>query len=420
MEPTHNNSTNNNDDSLEVEHLILVVHGIGEMMQALDIFGLKKVPTIAECCGYLRDNHAEVSDSRSNRTTQTNTLGRVEYLPVEWHEAFSIQSTRRPLAESFVSGTNRRSNKVGVNDISLRTIPTLRSFANDTLMDILYFMSPVHHDVIIDIVAFELNFIVKRFRKLTGFNGDISIIGHSIGSVIAWDILDHQNSDQTSPQSPIAKKHSAMAKADDSYRYPQLNFQVDAVYMLGSPIPVFLMIRNQENPLSNTFTLNGCSRVFNIFHPYDPVSYRIEPLLNSRNAEIEPDIMLHWNGGFRFQYQTKRIWKKIVDQTLRAEENVIHSLESGIEALGLVDSTFNKNASCDNENGRIEASHRLLTGALNAGRRIDYMLQEKEIDRANEYVAALAAHSCYWLEKDLSLFIANEIRLAKETKHVSK
>jgi hypothetical protein len=50
-----------------------------------------------------------------------------------------------------------------------------------------------------------------------------------------------------------------------------------------------------------------------------------------------------------------------------------------------------------------------MTGSLNGGRRIDYMLQEKEIDRANEYVAALAAHSCYWLEKDLSLFIANEI-----------
>jgi hypothetical protein len=58
-----------------------------------------------------------------------------------------------------------------------------------------------------------------------------------------------------------------------------------------------------------------------------------------------------------------------------------------------------------------ESSHRVITGQLNGGRRIDYMLQEKEIDRANEYVAALAAHSCYWLEKDLSLFIARQICL---------
>lgn len=39
------------------------------------------------------------------------------------------------------------------------------------------------------------------------------------------------------------------------------------------------------------------------------------------------------------------------------------------------------------------------------------MLQEKEIENANEYVAALAAHSSYWLEKDLSLFIAHQICL---------
>ena len=39
------------------------------------------------------------------------------------------------------------------------------------------------------------------------------------------------------------------------------------------------------------------------------------------------------------------------------------------------------------------------------------MLQEKEIENANEYVAALAAHSSYWVEKDLSLFIAHQICL---------
>ena len=91
---------------------------------------------------------------------------------------------------------------------------------------------------------------------------------------------------------------------------------------------------------------------------------------------------------------------------------MIHSLESGIERLGLLDPALKKNAHSDEKPQDFnyqETSHRLLAGSLNAGRRIDYMLQEKEIDFANEYVAALAAHSCYWLEKDLSLFIASEI-----------
>ena len=419
VHPTNNNFIGDDEavdiDVAGADHLCLVVHGIGEMMQSFDLFGLKKVPTIVDCCGYLRDNHAEILDARQaiNEIKENNKLERVEYLPVEWHEAFSIQSTRRSLTELIPSPKNTRSSKVTIDDISLRTIPNLRSFANDTLMDILYFMSPEHHDVIINIVVFELNFIVNRFRKLTGFEGKISIIGHSIGSVITWDILDNHKINSSIQSSPIDTE-PALTKDDDSYRYPQLNFQIDSAFMLGSPIPVFLMIRNQRKPLASTFTLSGCSRFYNIFHPYDPVSYRIEPLLHPRNAEVEPKIMTHWNGGYRFQYQTRRLWKKLVDRTRRAEENVIQGLESSIEALGLVDSTFKKNdeKSGDLKNG--ESSHRLITGSLNGGRRIDYMLQETEIDRANEYVAALAAHSCYWLEKDLSLFIANEISINAE------
>jgi DDHD domain len=414
-----------NDCDDPVDHLVLIVHGIGEMLQSFDFFGLKKVPTIVDCCGYLRNNHAEVLDARFSQMFSAidgipeTQFDRVEYLPVEWHESFSIQSTRRLLTESpTASGTNRST--TSINDISLRTIPNLRQFANDTLMDVLYFMSPIHHDIIIDIVVNEMNFVVERFRKLTGFEGCISVVGHSLGSIIAWDILDHQHSDSIT-MSPIQQPESTSPEEEDQQQqdsgYPQLDFEVDNAFMLGSPIPVFLMIRNQRKPLAVDHVLAGCPRVFNIFHPYDPVSYRIEPLLHPSNADVEPKIMTHWNGGFRFQYQTKRLWKKIVDRTVHAQESVLRSVESSISALGLLDSANaggdEEDASSQSSNGSgvPQSTHTIVTGRLNGGRRIDYMLQEKEIDRANEYVAALAAHSCYWLEKDLSLFIARQICL---------
>ena len=44
--------------------------------------------------------------------------------------------------------------------------------------------------------------------------------------------------------------------------------------MLGSPIAVFLLIRNQQQPLEADYCLPGCSRMFNIFHPFDPAAYR--------------------------------------------------------------------------------------------------------------------------------------------------
>ena len=86
--------------------------------------------------------------------------------------------------------------------------------------------------------------------------------------------------------------------------------------------------------------------------------------------------------------------------------------------LGLLDSMGDDGPNKDglnqldpfsNSNGAEGRSARIPTGKLNQGRRIDFMLHEKEIENANEYVATLAAHSCYWMEKDLSLFVAWEI-----------
>jgi len=195
----------NNDN--HIDHLVLIVHGIGEMLQSVDIFGLNipNLSSIIDCCGFLRKNHTEVQRNRYSQmyqtaeSTSTATTGRVEYLPVEWHEAFSILSQRRSPGVSPVSSegqlvrAERKPSQVMMNDISLRTIPQLRGFANDTLMDVLYFMSSEHHDVIIDIVATEMNVVAQKFRALTGFTGKVSVIGHSLGSIILWDLLANQS-----------------------------------------------------------------------------------------------------------------------------------------------------------------------------------------------------------------------------------
>ena len=45
-------------------------------------------------------------------------------------------------------------------------------------------------------------------------------------------------------------------------------------------------------------------------------------------------------------------------------------------------------------------------GRLCMGNRIDYSLQEKEIEITNEYIFAVGAHVLYWASKDLANFIA--------------
>ena len=172
----------NNNDSSKIGHLCLVVHGIGEMLRSIDVFGMS-LQNLSDCCRSMRRNHAQVLDAHfaqmyphANATVWAQcSTGRVEYLPVEWHESFSILTQRKAVVVSDEAtidpSCHRKShhsvnetsyNTVMMQDISLRTIPNMREFANDTLMDVLFFMSPEHHDIIIDLVTKEMNLGVLR------------------------------------------------------------------------------------------------------------------------------------------------------------------------------------------------------------------------------------------------------------------
>ena len=90
--------------------------------------------------------------------------------------------------------------------------------------------------------------------------------------------------------------------------------------------------------------------------------------------------------------------------------------------MGLLDSSFESEMRAEADPGVADddstessdgesdfAGRRVDCGSLNSGARVDYVLQEKEIESTNEYLFALGAHSMYWSEKDLSYFIAKEL-----------
>ena len=43
------------------------------------------------------------------------------------------------------------------------------------------------------------------------------------------------------------------------------------------------------------------------------------------------------------------------------------------------------------------AEEEIHMGQLNEGHRVDYVLQEGPLESFNDYLFALASHSCYWL-----------------------
>jgi len=76
--------------------------------------------------------------------------------------------------------------------------------------------------------------------------------------------------------------------------YPQLEFKVNKFFALGSPIAMFLTIRGVES-LSRDFHLPTCESMLNIFHPFDPVAYRMEPLINP-SIKQKPVLIPHHKG----------------------------------------------------------------------------------------------------------------------------
>lgn len=71
---------------------------------------------------------------------QTQKVGRVEFLPVSWHKALR--------GDKGIDEQLKR--------ITLRSIPKFRDFTNDTLLDILFYTSPVYCQVVNNSLKLQL------------------------------------------------------------------------------------------------------------------------------------------------------------------------------------------------------------------------------------------------------------------------
>ena len=76
---------------------------------------------------------------------------------------------------------------------TLNTIPALRSIANDVVLDVLLYLTPNYcYDVlrsVTDQIFSVYGLFNKTFPDFASRGGKFSLIGHSLGSVICWDLL---------------------------------------------------------------------------------------------------------------------------------------------------------------------------------------------------------------------------------------
>lgn len=176
---------------------------------------------------------------------------------------------------------------------------------------------------------------------------------------------------------------------------------------------MFVTIRGLDN-LGEKFELPTCPGFFNIFHPYDPVAYRIESLINQKLANVKPVLIPHHKGRKRMHLELKEtmakvgsdLKQKLVDSmkntwnSLLGWSNTRSPVQPAIaEEVDKVLEQFATKHSAQKEAeeqcGNSEVGN-INLGRLNNGRRIDYVLQEAPVEFFNEYIFALSSHVCYW------------------------
>lgn len=76
----------------------------------------------------------------------------------------------------------------------------------------------------------------------------------------------------------------------------------------NSFLGMFVTVRGIDS-LGLNFSLPTCPQFFNIFHPFDPVAYRVEPLVSPDLAEKRPALIPHHKGRKRMHLGEKLFFR---------------------------------------------------------------------------------------------------------------
>ncbi|CAO3656995.1 unnamed protein product [Mucor hiemalis] len=222
-----------------VDHVIFVIHGIGQQTEQYGHF-YEHIENLQETTRQVLQ--AKVPDHNV----------RIELIPIEWHR--HIHEQVDPI----------------INKITLKSIPTIRLIENDYLADVLFYFSKDRGQNIVDNVTNLFNTSYHNFmEKHPNFDGKIVIMGYSLGGIIVWDILSHQRELKTQEEKDMYKKMDI--------NFSKLDFKPHFFFGLGSPVGAVLTFRGHDPKLYHPdFDI----QFENVFHPFDPLGYRFEPLFS--------------------------------------------------------------------------------------------------------------------------------------------
>ncbi|KAJ5616982.1 hypothetical protein N7537_002096 [Penicillium hordei] len=382
--------------------LVLVVHGIGQKLsERMESFHFTHA---------INAFRREVNMELNNEPVWPHVRqdhGGIMVLPVNWRTNLSLDDLD---VESGIE--DPASNNFSLADITPQTLPAIRSLISDVMLDIPYYLSH-HKPKMVKAVIREANRVYRLWCKNNpGFqdHGRVHLIAHSLGSVMAVDILSHQ------PTHVPRFDFSNTALHSDIFE-----FDTKHLFLCGSPVGFFLLLnkasllprKGRDKPGSEGDDLlrgvageagqYGCLAVdnlYNIMHTTDPIAYRVNAtvdsdLSNSLKMGIIPSSGSTFWQSFGSVFRWSSTPSTLLPSTAPTRPAAISKLPSNVE-LETHDFT------------REEIAEKRMF-LLNDNGQIDYYLSGGGGPLNIQYLNMLSAHSSYWTLGDFVRFLVVEI-----------
>jgi hypothetical protein len=390
----------------KVTDLCLVVHGIGQKLsERMESFHFTHAMN-----AFRRSVTAERGNDAVKKVFR-KSLGGIMVLPVNWRSNLSFEGE-----DPVKDGNHDHQPDFSLNDITQLTIPAVRTLISDVMLDIPYYLSR-HKSKMIQAVISEANRVYRLWCKNNpDFHreGRVHIIAHSLGSVMAVEIL--------------SKQPTSVPKVDfhgKKINVKHFDFNTTNLFCAGSPAGFFFYLekakllprRGQGKPgaehrdehdkkvtsEAGTFGCMAVDNVYNIMHYNDPIAYRLNATVDSQYAASLKNAQV--------PSATTGFFESIGNVMRSITPGVSSSADHSVGEVPKPGSVARLPSQLElevHDFTREEIAEKKFC-LLNDNGQVDWCLSSGGGPLEIQYINMLGAHSSYWTSPDFVRMIVTEV-----------
>lgn len=395
-------------DRGQITDLVLVAHGIGQKIaERVESYHFTHAIN-----SFRRAVNIELGNPTIQNVMRADQNGFM-ILPLNWRVGLSFDSGD---AKQQGNANENMAEAFDLKDIEPSTIPAVRSMISDVMFDIPFYMSH-HKGKMITALVREANRVYRLWcRNNPGFSdkGRVHLIAHSLGSVMAVDILSRQ------PTSVPRLNLSVSTEPNDEH----FEFNTTNLFLAGSPAGFFLLLEKgalvprsgRRKPgadggeviakniggSAGTFGCLAVDNVYNILAKEDPIAYLL-------TGAIDPS----YSSSLKVAY-VPSVSPSLMTSVREAFRQVIPGLTPAPDPLAVeperpTTARMPSQLELEVHNFTKEEIAEKKAYLLNDNGQIDWFLRSSGGPLEIQYLNMLSAHTSYWTNQDFIRMVCLEI-----------